>query len=154
MSDLKTRVAYLQGLSTGLDLGESKEGKLLRGIIEVLDDFAESVGGLAEGQEQLEDYLESIDEDLYQLEDEVFEKDAGHCGCGENYLEVDCPKCGESVCFEADILEDDDLVEVTCPNCDEVVFVNDDNSLQAATKQEMPIGRLDGHKEESVEEDI
>jgi endogenous inhibitor of DNA gyrase (YacG/DUF329 family) len=154
MSDLKTRVAYLQGLSTGLDLGESKEGKLLRGIIEVLDDFAESVGGLAEGQEQLEDYLESIDEDLYQLEDEVFEKDAGHCECGDNYLEVDCPKCGESVCFESDILEDDDLVEVTCPNCDEVVFVNDDNSPQAATKQEMLMGRLGGHKEESVEEDI
>lgn len=135
MNDLKSRVAYLQGLSTGLELGESKEGKLLRGIIDVLDEFADSVGNLAEGQEQLEDYLESIDEDLYQLEDEIFEKDAEHCVCGEDYLEVDCPKCGETVCFESDILQDDDIVEVTCPNCDEVVFVNDDNSYQPANKE-------------------
>jgi endogenous inhibitor of DNA gyrase (YacG/DUF329 family) len=154
MNDLKSRVAYLQGLSTGLELGESKEGKLLRGIIDVLDEFADSVGNLAEGQEQLEDYLESIDEDLYQLEDEIFEKDAEHCVCGEDYLEVDCPKCGETVCFESDILQDDDIVEVTCPNCDEVVFVNDDNSYQSANRPEMLAGKEDNTRQESTEEDI
>ena len=60
MNDLKSRVAYLQGLSTGLELGESKEGKLLRGIIDVLDEFADTVGNLTEDQEQLEEYLERV----------------------------------------------------------------------------------------------
>lgn len=140
MKDLKARVAYLQGLSAGLDLqADSKEARLLGGIIEVLDDFANSVGELEEAQNQLEDYLESIDEDLYHLEDEIYDSEGledSTCTCAGEYLEVDCPKCGETVCFDSDILEDDDIVEVTCPNCDEVVFVNDD-SYQAADEPEL-----------------
>ncbi|MFZ5650999.1 MAG: AraC family transcriptional regulator, partial [Bacillota bacterium] len=58
----------------------------------------------------------------------------------EEYLEVDCPRCGEVVCFDSDILEDNDTIEVTCPNCDEVVFINDDN-FQAADEPEQIEGR-------------
>jgi len=122
MTDLKAKVAYLQGLSNGLDLSpDSKEGKLFQGIIEVLDDFADSVGDLEEGQEQLEDYLDTIDEDLYQLEDELLEDS------DRDFIEVECPRCGETVYFDSHIPEDEDVVEVTCPNCDEVVFVNDES---------------------------
>lgn len=129
MTDLKARVAYLQGLSAGLDLkADTREGKLLSGIIEVLDEFADSVSELEEAQNQLEDYIESIDEDLFHLEDEIYDDaDAEEDNFAGEYLEADCPRCGETVCFDSDILEDDDIVEVTCPNCDEVVFVNDDN---------------------------
>ncbi|TEB06648.1 hypothetical protein Psch_00180 [Pelotomaculum schinkii] len=154
MGELKAKVAYLQGMSAGLDLSQnSKEGKLLKGIIEVLDEFAETVGGLEQGQEQLEDYIESIDEDLYHLEDDYYEDNT--CNEGE-YLEVDCPKCGETVCFDSDILEDDDIVEVTCPNCDEVVFVNDDDgdTSHPQNQPEMFIGRVSGDGKPSVEEDI
>lgn len=152
MNDLKTRVAYLQGLSAGLDLSaESKEGKLLKGIIEVLDEFADSVGTLEEAQEQLEDYLDSIDEDLYHLEDEIYEGD-GTEACGEEYIEVDCPGCGETVCFDADIVEDDDIIEVTCPNCDEVVFINDDTH-QAADEPEMLLGNISADAKD-MDEDI
>lgn len=122
MNDLRAKVAYLQGLSSGLDLSpDSKEGKLFQGIIGVLDEFAKSVNDLADGQEQIEDYLESIDEDLFHLEDELLGEDDG------NYIEVECPRCGETVFFDAHIPEDDDVVEVTCPNCDEVVYVNDES---------------------------
>lgn len=155
MKDLKAKVAYLQGLSAGLDLNaQSKEGKLLSGIIEVLDEFADSVENLEEAQEQMEDYLESLDEDLYHLEDEIYEDGAvDHAGCGEEYVEVDCPRCGETVCFDSDILEEDDIVEVTCPNCDEVVFVNDD-SYQAADEPEMLQGQITGSRFATQEEDI
>lgn len=149
MNDLKTRVAYLQGLSAGLDLNaDSKEGKLLKGIIEVLDDFADSVGNLEDAQEQLEDYLDTIDEDLYVLEDEIYEN---ACDCDEEYIEVDCPGCGETVCFEADIVEDDDIVEVTCPNCDEVVFINDDTH-QAADEPEMLLGKVSADARDTDED--
>lgn len=152
MGELKAKVAYLQGMSAGLDLSQdSKEGKLLKGIIEVLEQFADTVGGLEQGQEQLEDYVESIDEDLYQLEDDYYEDNT----CNEcEYLEVDCPKCGETVCFDSDILEDDDIVEVTCPNCDEVVFVNDDNYTQTNNQPQMSMGHVSGDTKASVEEDI
>lgn len=123
MSDLKARVAYLQGLSDGLEIrADSKEGKLLQGIIDVLGDFAETVEGLKQGQENLEDYIESIDEDLYHLEEGY--SDGDHCREEDEYIEVTCPACNEIVCFDAEIVDDDDIIEVTCPNCDAVVFVS------------------------------
>ncbi|NHM27818.1 AraC family transcriptional regulator [Desulfofundulus sp. TPOSR] len=139
MEDLKSRVAYLQGLSAGMDLEkESKEGRLLSSIIDVLGDFASSFNELQEAQEQLEDYLESIDEDLYSLEDEIYD---GRPGMDDDdYMEVECPRCGEIVCFDRDIVDDEDVIEVTCPNCDEVVFVNDD-TYASADEPELIEGR-------------
>ncbi len=151
MKDLKARVAYLHGLSAGLNLeAESKEGRILNGIIKVLDDFADSMGGIEETQEQLGDYLESIDEDLYHLEDEIYELD----DVASDYHEVKCPGCGEIVCFESDILEDDDVIEVTCPNCDGVVFKNDDSYLVAEEPQTMETGQITGSIMDDTEEDI
>ncbi|KJS00804.1 MAG: AraC family transcriptional regulator [Peptococcaceae bacterium BRH_c4a] len=113
---------------------ESKEGRILTNVIEVLDDFATTIKEMEEAHDQLENYLESIDEDLFHLEEDVYNDEAEASEEGE-YLEVDCPRCGEVVCFESDVLEDEDTIEVTCPNCDEVVFVNDD-TFQAADEPE------------------
>lgn len=155
MEDLKSRVAYLQGLSTGLDLdAESKESKLLNGIIEVLGDFADSMSDLEDSQEQLEDYLESIDEGLCQLEDEIYDGEGvdDYTSAGD-YHEVDCPGCGETVCFDRAVLEDDDVIEVTCPNCGEVVFVNEDSYLNGE-EPEVYDEQLTGSKVGAKEEDI
>jgi len=141
LRDLKSRVAYLQGLSAGMNIeSDSREGRILNGIIEVLDEFAQSLKEMEAAQDQLEDYLESIDEDLFHLEEGIY-NDAEDSEQEDDYLEVDCPRCGEVVCFDSDILEDDDTVEVTCPNCDEVVFINDD-TYQAADEPEHIRGRL------------
>lgn len=135
MKELKERVSYLQGLADGLNVGnDTKEGRLLSEVIDVLGDFAEYLGELEDAQIDLEEYVESIDEDLYDLEDEVLEIEDDEDELDEvvdfddddlTYVDVECPKCHEIVCFEADIVDDEDLIEVTCPNCDEVVFVND-----------------------------
>jgi len=155
MTDLKARVAYLQGLSNGLDLSpDSKEGKLFNGIIEVLDDFAESFSDLEEGQEQLEDYLETIDEDLYHLEDELFEDNGVNHDSGEgDFIEVECPSCGETVYFDSHVPEDEDVVEVTCPNCDEIVFVNDEK-YQNDDESETIKGQATDNELKMQEEDI
>jgi hypothetical protein len=76
MANLKARVAYLQGLTAGLDMpGETKEAKLLAGVVDALAEFAEAVDDLRLSQERLEDYLESIDEDLYGLERDIYPDD-------------------------------------------------------------------------------
>lgn len=128
MHDLTERAAYLQGLAEGLDLGmDSKEGKVLSSMIDLLQDLAHSVSDLQVSHTELETYVETLDEDLYDLEDEVYEDAALDLADDEDdYVEVECPSCHETVSFDSDILEDDDILEVTCPNCDTVVFVNDD----------------------------
>lgn len=117
MTKIKERVAYLQGLTQGLNIGShSAEGKLLLNIIDVLDDMAEEFTHLQVVQEDLETYVESMDEDLTDLEDEVYE-DVNN----DEFVEVKCPTCNETVSFESDILKDD-AVEVSCPHCGDIVY--------------------------------
>jgi len=125
MRDLRSKVAYLQGLSAGMDIdSESKEGRILNGIIGVLDEFAQSFGEIKESQDHLEDYLETIDEDLFHIEEDIYNEPDNKLGV-KKYMEVECPRCGEKVCFDPEVLDDEDIIEITCPNCDEVVFIND-----------------------------
>ncbi|AIF51488.1 MULTISPECIES: CD1247 N-terminal domain-containing protein [unclassified Pelosinus] len=118
MANIKERVAYLQGLTQGLNVSShSAEGKLLINIIDVLDDMAEEFSNIQMVQEDLETYVESMDEDLTDLEEEVYDDVAG-----EELVEVQCPSCHETVSFESSLLEDEDDLEVSCPHCGETVY--------------------------------
>ncbi|MDO4733293.1 MAG: AraC family transcriptional regulator [Bacillota bacterium] len=130
MKDVLKQVAYLQGLADGMELEDSKEGRVISEMLNLLEDMADYIGFLREQQEDMEDYMESIDSDLSDLEDEIY-GDEECCCCdedcdGEDMIDVECPNCHEIVCFDADILEDEDLVEVTCPVCNAVVYTNDE----------------------------
>lgn len=137
--ELKEQISYLQGLADGLDITkESKEGRLIREMLDVLSGMADSLTDLEARQEEMEEYAEAISEDLSDLEDEVYDDeddddDDDECSCGchaDGFIDVECPKCHEVVCFEEGILDDEDVAEVTCPNCGEVVFVNDGEFLE------------------------
>ncbi len=119
MANIKEKVAYLQGLTTGLNVNDkSAEGKLLLNIVDVLEEIADEFGDMHTVQQDLENYVETIDEDLNDLEEEVYEDEPG----GEDMIEVECPNCHEKVTFAADIMNDDDYIEVTCPYCGEIVY--------------------------------
>lgn len=127
MGNIKERVAYLQGLTQGLNVSShSAEGKLLVNIIDVLDDMAEEFTHIQMVQEDLETYVESMDDDLTDLEEEVYEDVTG-----DESVEVQCPSCHETVSFESNLLEEDDEdVEVSCPHCGEIVY---DSALEIET---------------------
>lgn len=132
MKDVLKQVAYLQGLADGMELEDSKEGRVISGMLNLLEDMADYINFLREQQEDIEDYMESIDSDLADLEDEIYGDEDCCCGCDEecdeeeDMIDVECPNCHEIVCFDADILDDEDLVEVTCPVCNAVVYTNDE----------------------------
>ena len=122
MRILKERVAYLQGLTEGLDVrDQSKEGRVINSIIGVLGEVVDSLDALWVEHQKLEDYTESIDEELSLIAGGDFDGLRDE----EDQIEVTCPRCNDVVCFSADIVEDDDVIEVTCPTCDEIVYVND-----------------------------
>lgn len=116
---LTERTAYLKGLAEGLALDESKpEGKLIAEMVKLLDEMANSVADIEEECDMLNDYIEEIDEDLGDVEEYVYDDDECDCcddDCDDDYFEVTCPKCGETVCFDESV----DPTELICPSCGE-----------------------------------
>ncbi|MCX7843273.1 MAG: hypothetical protein N2489_09410 [Clostridia bacterium] len=116
MSYLKERVAYLRGLAEGMQLSDStNEGKLLKAMLEVMDDFALAVDDIEEVQEQLSEQVDNIDEDLAEIERVIFEEeeqeDDDFC-----FTEVECPYCNETISVDKDMI-DDDGETIECPSC-------------------------------------
>lgn len=145
MTNLKERVAYLQGLTKGLNVSDqSAEGKILANIIDVLDDMANDFQNIYVAHQDLETYVETIDEDLTDLEEEIYEDTYLEDAEDEDFVEVQCPACHEAVTFESDILSEADAIEVTCPYCGGIVYDNtqefDDDIEIEGTRMDLPLG--------------
>lgn len=112
---IKERVSYLKGLADGMQIGDAtNEGKLLKAIIEVLDDIALEVDYLQEAQDEMSEHIDSIDEDLAELETIVFED---YEEDDDDYIgEMECPHCKEKFDVYEDMLDDENTLR--CPVCD------------------------------------
>ncbi len=160
--DIKGRVAYLKGLAEGLQLDQdTKHGKVLTNLIDVLQEMAGEIDGLRRSHEEVEAYVESLDEDLASVEDDIYydeddvvlvedeDDDETATGAGEEgdvgledvieepvYFKVECPHCHENVYFEDSLVDDDYALEVTCPNCGAVVYTTEDDFESADEAEE------------------
>ena len=133
------KLAYIKGLCEGLSLeGDTKEGKVLLSLVDLLDDLTLEVSELNNDVMQVFEELDAIDEDLSDIEDALLYDDEDEyddddedededeyddeCGCGhhhhdddeEFFYEVTCDKCGEVVLMEESALLDPNCA---CPNC-------------------------------------
>lgn len=120
-NDLKAKVAYLKGLAEGAGVeAGTPEGKVLAGILGILEEMADTFEDLWDSQESLEEYLDSMDSDLAKLEDEYYGEEED-----EDLIEVDCPVCGEMVCVDPDLLDEEESLELVCPGCGEIIDLDD-----------------------------
>lgn len=116
------KVSYIKGLADGLELDEnSKQDKLLKAIIDVLDDIAMSVSDLEDGYDELCEQVDAVDEDLSDLEEDFYGDD--ECECGghgeddeddEDFYEVECPACHDVIYLDEDMIDEGGI---ECPNC-------------------------------------
>lgn len=129
MKYLYEEVAYLKGLAEGLEISkETKEGKIIHKIVEVLESFADAIVDLEEEQADLIEYVESIDEDLADMEDDIYdEEDEDEIDDEDlSYVEMECPNCGDLVDIDEDLLYNDEI-DVICPNCQAIILSSDDD---------------------------
>ncbi len=135
MSYLAEKAAYLKGLADGVEIDTAtKEGKLLKAMVELLGEIAEDVDDVYEVVGDLQDEVDEIDEALADVEDEVF----GGCDCGceddeddwdfddDEELALECPHCGDKIYLDASLLEDCEST-ITCPNCKEEIEIEFDD---------------------------
>lgn len=128
MKYLYEEVAYLKGLAEGLEISkETKEGKIIHKIVEVLESFADAIVDLEEEQADLIEYVESIDEDLADMEEDIYEDEDEDSDEDSDfsYVEMECPNCGDLVDIDEDLLYNDEI-DVICPNCQAIILSSDD----------------------------
>ncbi len=143
---ISEKVAYLKGLADGLDLDKesSKEGKLIGKIIDILEDVGFAVEDLEVEVEAIADEIDTMAEDLSDVETLVFDEWENEDDCGggcccsslddddDTFFEIACPSCGEDIVIGEEVL---DIGEVTCPNCGDKFAMELTDETQASEEQ-------------------
>ena len=128
------KVAYLKGLAEGLGIDkETKEGRVLGAIMDILEDMAHDIEDLEENAWELGEAIDQVSDDLADIEDIVYDVDDDDddddedcCGCccdGDEdeeptFYEVTCPACENTITIDEDVLA---LGSIECPNCGETL---------------------------------
>ena len=127
------RAAYLKGLFDGYELDKnSKEGKIIAGLIDLVSDMADKIDALEADNKELHEYVEELDQDLGAMEEDFYMSDDYDeeddysdlnddeefvCDDDEAYYEIECPHCGEKICFGEEL----SIETLVCPACGEKV---------------------------------
>ena len=121
--NINEKAAYIKGLADGLGLAdETKEAKVITELLTLVSDMAEQITVLTAETQELRDYIEELDEDLGQVEEDLYVTDSEEEEDYEDeeeyeddatYYEVECPNCHEKVCFDDSLT----VEELVCPAC-------------------------------------
>ena len=125
---LSEKSAYLKGLMDGLQMDADKpEVKMIRAIVDMLEDVGFAIADVEENARTVSDELNLIEEELDTLGSIVFDEDDEYdddFDYGDALYEVKCPKCGEQLVIDEDLLEEG---FTDCPSCGErLEFDTDD----------------------------
>ena len=125
MSKLTDRISYLQGLAEGMKLNPEKDShRLIMEILDVLGEVGDSFEALAESHGELSEYVEAIDEDLSEVEAEIFDDEEEEVSGDEEEddgpIEYECPHCGATVQIDPEDVDFDE--EALCPACGKELF--------------------------------
>lgn len=138
---LTEKVAYLKGLMEGLNTDD----KVIGLIADILSDMAGEIQGMQDDMEEISEVVDTIDEDLGELEKDFYDIDEDECGCGHHHYddccddddelyEVTCPTCHDTICLNEAMIEDG---SITCPNCGELLEfdLDDEDDAEAPTEE-------------------
>lgn len=120
---LTDKVSYLMGLMDGLEINDStKEGKMLIQIVDVLNEISQAVELISTEVNEVVELVDILDEDLGELEEDYYDfddeddDDFEELDPSEEFYEVICPSCGDTICLDEDLLSEG---SIDCPNCHE-----------------------------------
>lgn len=144
---ISERAAYVKGLVAGLSLdGDSAEGKAIMALCDLCDDLAAEIkhislraGALEQALEDVNEYVDAIDSDLFTVEekldlndlledfgggldddyDDEYDYDDDDDDDDDALYQITCPKCGADCIFtDDDVIGEDGVI---CPECGEVI---------------------------------
>ena len=131
MGRLSEKASFINGLIEGLDFStdDSKAAKVLLKMADLIEDLCEALEEAEDRQDSLEEYVEELDDDLGELEEYIYDEDEDDEDdedddyTEDDFVEIECPHCKETVYFDSDALTEESLI---CPNCNKPICEQDD----------------------------
>ena len=115
MSKLTDRVSYLKGMAAGMKLNMEKDSnKLMLEMLTLMGEMAEEMAAMTEAHNELNEYVESIDDDLADLEETLFGEEGLDGEDADDFGDEDDLDEDE----EDEELGDDELISYACPHCE------------------------------------
>lgn len=129
---ISEHAAYIKGAFDFSEIDKnSTEGKIIGELLTLVADMADKINALEADNKELHEYVEELDHDLGEVEEEVYffdddedyddyddlNDDEDYEGEDEEFYEIECPSCGELVYFDESI----DLSDLVCPACGEKI---------------------------------
>jgi hypothetical protein len=111
-------MSYLKGYTEGLEIDKtSKEWKVIDKMMGLMDEMVAYIEDLQSQVDELSELCENLDEDLGDVETEVFS-----CDCDEldDLDDYDEPLDSD------DDFDDDQLYEAICPTCGRTILLTED----------------------------
>lgn len=119
---LTEKMSYLQGLLDGMEIDNStKEGKALLQMSEVMSELVLYVEDLQSQVDELTELCDIIDQDLGQVENDIYDDDDFECDECDKCLDDDEDDDEDDFDFD----DDDELYEVTCPSCGDTILIDE-----------------------------
>lgn len=127
---LENKVAYLKGVCSTLP-ADKEHGEVMLSVVQLMSEMTDVMTQLQRKVEEIEQYLDDVDDDLANLEEFVFEQDGSsamtmdesHLSMQVSFADIVCPSCGEHFFLDEDFWAHETEVNLPCPNCQEPVTV-------------------------------
>lgn len=115
MAYLNEKVSYLKGLAEGLGIKEdTNEGKLLLAMLDVMQAISDEVEVVTAAQDELAEDVAELMECCSECMDDEYDDE-------DDYFEITCEKCGETVVLTDEMFDSED--DLVCPSCGEPIEI-------------------------------
>ncbi len=97
---ISEKASYIKGLADGMKFDTTTDtGRLISQMIDLLEDMALTISDLEDENERLEAYIDELDHDLAEVEEEVY-GDGCDCCCDDDWdcCDDDCDCCCDDDC--------------------------------------------------------
>lgn len=121
MSLLEKVLELLSNLDRKISSSESYDKSVLLDLVKALTIVTTELSELKDSYEELEQYINSIDEDLGEIEamitnEEEYEEDSFS---EDEFIQEECSNCKETIYIDKEIYSDKNSFQ--CPNCHNLI---------------------------------
>lgn len=129
---LAEKAAYLKGLMDGIKLDTEKdENRLLKAVVDLLQDMAVSIDDLEDNAIAVSDELDEIEENLDAIDEFLMDEDDDEDD-DDDYMDFDDDDYDFGDDDDDYEYDEDPVYEVTCPKCGEVHHFSEKDLMEGS----------------------